>query len=52
MAIVGARTNNFSDVMSNLRSAITMDKAMAVRALNDLEFAKYRTNQDFMTLLK
>lgn len=52
MAIVGARTNNFSDVMSNLRSAITMDKAMAVRALDDLEFAKYRTNQDFMTLLR
>ncbi len=52
MAIVGARTNNFSDVMSNLRSAITMDKAMAVRALNDLEFAKYKSNVDFINLLK
>lgn len=52
MAVVGSRTNNFNDVMTNLRSAITMDKTMAARALNDLEFAKYRTNQDFMTLLK
>ncbi|HMM16563.1 MAG TPA: hypothetical protein PKC47_03390 [Petrimonas sp.] len=52
MAVIGSRTNNFNDVMTNLRSAITMDKTMAARALNDLEFAKYRTNQDFMTLLK
>lgn len=52
MAIVGSRTNNFNNVMTNLRSAITMDKVMATRALNDLEFAKYRTNQDFMALLK
>ncbi|MEA5071430.1 MAG: hypothetical protein VB043_05875 [Petrimonas sp.] len=52
MAVVGSRTNNFNDVMTNLRSAITMDKTMATRALDDLEFAKYRTNQDFMTLLR
>ncbi len=52
MAVVGSRTNNFNDVMTNLRSAITMDKTMSTRALNDLEFAKYRTNQDFMTLLR
>ena len=52
MAVVGSRTNNFNDVMTNLRSAITMDRTMAARALNDLEFAKYRTNQDFMTLLR
>ena len=52
MAVVGSRTNKFNDVMTNLRSAITMDKTMAAKALNDLEFAKYRTNQDFMTLLK
>jgi hypothetical protein len=29
-----------------------MDKAMAVRALNDLEFAKYKSNVDFINLLK
>ncbi|MDO5663850.1 MAG: hypothetical protein Q4G63_01165 [Bacteroidia bacterium] len=52
MAIVGSRTNNFNSVMTNLRSAITMNKAMGTRALNDLEFAKYRTNQDFMALLR
>ncbi|MDO5523767.1 MAG: hypothetical protein Q4G48_06955 [Bacteroidia bacterium] len=52
MAIVGSRTNNFNNVITNLRSAITMDSSMASRALNDLEFAKYRTNQDFMGLLR
>ena len=52
MAIVGSRTNNFNNVLTNLRSAITMDKAMAARALNDLEFAKYRTNPDFMSMVR
>ncbi len=52
MAVIGSRTNNFNDVMTNLRSAITMDKTLVSRALNDLEFTKYRTNQDFMTLLR
>lgn len=52
MAIIGARTNNFNSVMTQLRSAITMDKSLANRAMNDLEFAKYRNNPDFVTLLK
>lgn len=52
MAVVGSRTDNFSNAIANLRSAVTMDRKMAERARNDLEFAKYRTNSDFMALLK
>ena len=40
-AIVAARTNNSSDVQSNLAKAITMDGALKNKALNDLEFAKF-----------
>ena len=52
LAIIASRTNNFNDVVSNLRTAIGRDRTIAVKALNDLEFAKYRTNQEFMSLLK
>jgi lipopolysaccharide biosynthesis regulator YciM len=52
LAIIASRTNNFNDVAANLRKAIGLDNTFAVKALNDLEFAKYRTNQEFMSLLK
>ncbi len=52
LAIIASRTNNFNDVMANLRTAIGRDRGIATRALNDLEFAKYRTNQDFMSILR
>ncbi|MBF6598472.1 MAG: tetratricopeptide repeat protein [Fermentimonas sp.] len=52
LAIIASRTNNFNDVISNLRNAIGRDRTIAVKVLNDLEFAKYRTNQEFMSLLK
>ena len=52
LAIIGSRTNNFNDVLTNLRSAITMDSSLAKRALVDLEFAKYKTNADFTSLLR
>lgn len=51
LAIIASRTNNFNDVVSNLRSAIAHDPAMATKALKDLEFAKYLTNQEFRSLL-
>src|SRR5690554_1841479 len=51
LAIIASRTNNFNDVAANLRKAIGRDRTIAVKALNDLEFAKYRTNQEFMSLL-
>ena len=40
-AIVGARTNNSSDVSSNLAKAVSMDKSLKAKATNDLEFAKF-----------
>jgi tetratricopeptide (TPR) repeat protein len=51
-AIVAARTNDASGVISNLKSAISSDKSLAKEALNDLEFAKYATNSDFTSLVK
>lgn len=51
-AIIAARTNNFNEVITNLQTAIRRDKSMAQKAANDLEFAKYRTNNDFVSLIK
>lgn len=52
LAIIASRTNNFHEVSNNLRTAISRDQTMAAKALNDLEFAKYRTNQNFMSIVK
>jgi hypothetical protein len=41
MAVLGARTNNEQMVTSNLRQAVKLDKSLATRAMNDLEFAKF-----------
>lgn len=51
-AIVAARTGNESDVMSNLKSAISKDPSYAKRAAKDLEFAKYFTSAAFQGLTK
>lgn len=52
LAIIASRTNNFNEVISNLRTAIGRDRAIVTQLANDLEFAKYRTNQEFMSLVK
>ncbi len=39
MAVLGARTNNESMVLTNLKKAIALDPAMAQQALTDLEFS-------------
>ncbi len=52
LAIIASRTNNFNDVVTYLRTAIGRDRTFAAKALSDLEFAKYRTNQEFMGLLR
>ncbi|MDE5608219.1 MAG: hypothetical protein K2I64_04725 [Muribaculaceae bacterium] len=41
MAVLGARTNNDNMVSTNLRQAARLDREVARRALNDLEFANY-----------
>ena len=50
-ALIAARTNNFAEVTSNLRTAISLDNAMRMQAATDLEFAKYRSNSEFMSLM-
>ncbi len=43
-AIIGARTNNESAVLSNLRKAISLDSNMLKQAKEDLEFAQFNLN--------
>lgn len=52
MAIVGARTNNEAMVLNNLKDAISKDKAMAQKAITDVEFSKFAKNIDFVKLVK
>lgn len=52
MAVLGARTNNASMLTSSLKSAIAKNSALAKKAANDLEFSKYFTNADFMSIVK
>lgn len=51
-AVVGARTNNASMVVSNLADAVKKDKDLAEKALKDVEFSKYVTSADFLNALK
>ena len=51
-AIVGARTNNLNDVVSNLTQAVRLDSSLAKKAAVDLEFVKYITNQSFLNVIK
>ncbi|EJX03996.1 tetratricopeptide repeat protein [gut metagenome] len=51
-AVLGARTNNESMVISNLKNAIAKDATLAKKAATDLEFSKYFTSADFMNVVK
>ncbi|MDR1762882.1 MAG: hypothetical protein LBR64_02835 [Dysgonamonadaceae bacterium] len=51
-AIVSARTNDVSGVVSNLKEAIKLDPTLVTKAASDLEFSKYLTNSQFASLLK
>ena len=42
-AILGARTNDSSAVISNLKNAIAADPSLATRAANDLEFKNFES---------
>ncbi len=52
LAVIAARTNNFNDVTANLNTAIERNSAMKLQAATDLEFAKYRSNSTFQSLIK
>ncbi len=51
-AILAARTNDRDAVYSNLRNAVKLDRTIITKALNDLEFAKYFTDANFLSVLK
>ncbi|GHS93769.1 hypothetical protein AGMMS50239_15300 [Bacteroidia bacterium] len=51
-AIVAARTNNLSNVVSNLKQAIQLNPSLTKKAATDLEFVKYLTNSDFLNIIK
>ena len=51
-AIVGARLSNKDQVISGLKSAVEKDNSLAKRAVNDIEFAKFFTDTDFLAIVK
>ena len=51
LAIVGARTNNPSEVYANLEVAAKCAN-LKVRAQNDIEFAKYQNDEKFQAIVK
>ena len=50
-AILGARTDNAALIYDGLKNAIKLDPSMAQKAVNDLEFAKYVTNEAFQSII-
>ena len=51
-AVLGARTNNETMVISNLKDAIAKDASYAKHAATDMDFAKYFNNSEFQALVK
>ena len=51
-AIVGARTSNRDAVYANLRKAVSADASYKTKAVKDLEFAKFFTDDTFLTIVK
>ena len=49
-AIIAARTNKDSEVISNLKNAIAKDSSLATKAKKDREFIKYFENAAFTAL--
>ena len=52
IAILGARTDNASLAISGLKDAVAKDPTLGKKAATDLEFAKYFTNSEFMSIVK
>lgn len=51
-AIVGARTNNRDAVYAGLRKAVSADAAYKAKAKNDIEFAKFNTEDAFKAIVQ
>ncbi|MDL2290087.1 hypothetical protein LJB95_01625 [Paludibacteraceae bacterium OttesenSCG-928-F17] len=51
-AIVGARTNDRDAVYSNLKTAVSKNRGFASKANRDLEFAKFKDDETFKSIVK
>jgi hypothetical protein len=51
-AIIGARTNDRDAVYSNLKNAIKLDGTFAAKAVKDIEFSKFATDETFLSIVK
>jgi len=51
-AIIGARTNDRDAVFSNLRAAVKQDSSLAAKAVKDIEFSKFVTDETFLSIVK
>ena len=51
-AIIGARTNDRDAVYSNLRSAVKQDGSLSAKAVKDIEFSKFATDETFLSIVK
>jgi tetratricopeptide (TPR) repeat protein len=51
-AIVGARTNDRDAVYSNLKAAVKQDGKLAAKAIKDIEFSKFVTDEAFLAIVK
>ena len=51
-AVIGARTNDATAVIENLRKACSLDDSFKQLAATDMEFAKFFENNDFIAITK
>jgi len=51
-AIIGARTNDRDAVYSNLKAAVKQDGTYAAKAVKDIEFSKFATDETFLSIVK
>ena len=51
-AVIGARTNDATMVMENLKKACSLNASFKQLAATDMEFAKFFENNDFVAITK
>lgn len=51
-AVVGARTNDREAVYAGMKEAVKRDASMKEKALNDIEFAKFAEDAEFLAIIK
>jgi tetratricopeptide (TPR) repeat protein len=51
-AVIGARTNDRDVVYSNLKKAIKQNGSLATKAQKDIEFSKFATDAEFLSIVK